>query len=261
MRIVRSFIGTLLIALCELDATAQEKIITWATNPRYPPYDWSVNKSSYEGACTHLLELVIPKGYTLHPVVVPWARAQMMAQEGSIDLLVNVRITPERAGWLEFSRNPTFPNPIAVFMRKGKTIPLKTWDELVPLVGGIAIGDAFGNGFDEYLKAHLKVEPVANAVSNFKKLDLGRIDYVVTGYYMGMAMLHSAGMQDRITALQPFISNQPIHLGFSKRSPHVALLPEIDARLAQLAKNGTLNRILDEHLQEARKIPLSVFAE
>ena len=184
-----------------------------------------------------------------------------MAQQGSIDLLVNLRITPERSQWLTFSQNPTFPNPIAIFMREDKAIPLKTWEELVPLVGGITIGDAFGNGFDEYLKDRLKTEPISNAANNFRKLDLGRIDYFVTGYYMGLAMIRSAGMQDRIVALKPFVSNQPIHLGFSKHSPHTALLPEIDRRLAQLAKDGTLNRILESHVQEAHKIPFSAFYE
>ena len=261
MRIASALIGIMWVILGALDAVAQEKIITWATNPRYPPYDWAINKSDYEGACTHLLELIIPDRYSLQPIVVPWARAQLMAQQGSIDLLVNLRITPERSQWLTFSQNPTFPNPIAIFMREDKAIPLKTWEELVPLVGGITIGDAFGNGFDEYLKDRLKIEPISNAANNFRKLDLGRIDYFVTGYYMGLAMIRSAGMQDRIVALKPFVSNQPIHLGFSKHSPHTALLPEIDRRLAQLAKDGTLSRILESHIQEAHRIPFSAFYE
>ena len=242
-------------------ACGQEKILTWATNPKYPPYDWSHEESHYDGACAVLLPLIIPKGYTLRPAMVPWPRAQRMAQEGSIDLLVNLRITPERTEWLEFSKNPTFPNPIAVFMLKDKTIPFKSWEELKALQGGITIGDAFGNGFDDYLKENLKTDAIPNAYSNFRKLELGRIDYFVTGYYMGMTWLNNTGKQDKIVALKPFISNQPIHLGFSKRSPYVSLLPEIDRRLAQLAADGTLERILHEQIREASRIPASVFAD
>ena len=80
-----------------LNAFAEDRVITWATNPKYPPFDWSVNNSEYEGACTHLLSLIIPSGYTLRPIMVPWVRAQKMAAEGNIDLLVNLRITPERS--------------------------------------------------------------------------------------------------------------------------------------------------------------------
>lgn len=250
-----------LFSLIPASASTQERVITWATNPTYPPYDWKASTKEYEGACLDVLELVIPKGYTLRPIVVPWARAQKMAEEGRIDLLVNLRVTPERSAWLEFSQNPTFPNPIAVFMRRNKTIPLKSWEELRKHVGGTTVGDAFGNGFDEYLKENLTTESSATPFSNFRKLDSGRIDYFVTGYYMGSAMLHSAGMQDRITALRPFISDQPIHLGFSKRSPHLTLLPEIDRKLAQLAADGTLNRILNERFREAQQLPISVFTE
>ena len=238
---------------------AQEKVITWATNPKYPPYDWSHEDNHYDGAAAVLLPLIIPEGYTLRPVIVPWARAQRMAQEGEIDLLVNLRITPERSEWLQFSKNPTFPNPIAVFMRRDKAIPFESWNELKSLRGGVTIGDAFGNRFDYYLKTSLKIEAIPNPYSNFRKLDSGRIDYFVTGYYMGMTWLANAKKQDVIVPLKPFVSENPIHLGFSRRSPHVALLPEIDRKLARLAADGTLARILDEQIKSAEKIPLAVF--
>lgn len=240
-------------------AQAQEKVITWASNPKYPPYDWSHEENHYDGAAAVLLPLIIPEGYTLRPVMVPWARAQRMAQEGYIDLLVNLRITPERSAWLQFSKNPTFPNPIAVFMRKDNAVPFESWDELKSLRGGVTIGDAFGNGFDAYLKANLKVEAIPNAYSNFRKLESGRIDYFVTGYYMGMTWLVNANKQEVIVPLKPFISNHSIHLGFSRRSPHVALLPEIDRKLAQLAADGTLARILNEQILAAARIPAEVF--
>jgi len=240
---------------------AQEKVITWATNPKYPPYDWSHEDSHYDGAASALLRLIIPQGYTLRPVMVPWPRAQLMAKEGRIDLLVNIRITPERSEWLEFSKNPTFPNPIAVFMRKDKAIPFRSWDELKPLRGGVTVGDYYGNGFDEYLNAHLNIEPSPKVRSNFLKLEKGRIDYFVSGYYMGITWLVNTNMQDTIVALTPFVSDSPIHLGFSKYSPYLGLLPEIDRRLAQLASDGTLSRILREQIDAGSKIPAEVFLQ
>lgn len=240
---------------------AQEKVITWATNPQYPPYDWAVNDREYAGACVELLSLIVPKGYVFRPVVVPWPRAQAMAKRGEIDMLVNLRITPERSQWLEFSRNPTFFNPIAIFMRKDKAIPFHSWDELKSLRGGATLGDAFGNGFDEYVKANLEVEVISNVSGNFLKLDSGRIDYFVSGYYMGEAWLSQAGFQDRIVALNPMISKTSIHLGFSKLSPHLGTLPEIDQHLARLGADGTLDRMLAAHSKAFSSHPVSVFAE
>jgi polar amino acid transport system substrate-binding protein len=77
-------------------AIAHENVITWATNPNYPPYSWSVSDAEYTGACIELLSMIAPKGYVFKAVVVPWARAQAMAEEGRIDMLINIRKTPER---------------------------------------------------------------------------------------------------------------------------------------------------------------------
>ena len=240
----------LFLGMMACNLLAQEKVITWATNPNYPPYDWADNDSEYAGACVELLPLIASKGYVFRAVVVPWARAQEMARRGEIDMLANIRVTADRSSWLDFSNNPTFPNPIVVFMRKNKVISFKSWDELKPLQGGVTLGDAFGNGFDEYLKKNLKVEVARKMSGNSMKLKAGRIDYFVSGYYMGMAYLAHAEYREEIAALSPPISNNSIHLGFSKLSPHRGVLPEIDRNLARLGSDGTLNRMLKTHLEK-----------
>lgn len=242
-------------------AIAHENVITWATNPNYPPYGWSVSDSEYAGACIELLSMIAPKGYVFKAVVVPWARAQAMAEEGRIDMLINIRITPEREKWLEFSKNPTFHNPISVFMRKDKAIPFKSWGELKPLRGGKTLGDAFGGGFDEYARENLKIEAIANMKGNFLKLNSGRIDYFVSGHYMGLAWLSSAGLVNRITVLSPPVSDSSIHLGFSKKSPHLAVLPQIDQELSRLEKSGALKIMLEKHMKIFAETPLKGFAD
>lgn len=245
----------------EATQSSTEKVITWATNPNYPPYDWSSDGENYEGAAVDLLALIIPKEYTLKAVMVPWKRAQEMAQNGEIDLLVNLRITPEREEWLVFSENPTFYNPISVFMEEKSKIPFDTWDELKNLRGGVALGDTFGNGFDEYITSNLTVETAPSMGENFSKLDNERIDYYVTGYYMGMAYLNSAKLSDTIVALTPPISNNSIHLGFSKLSKHLDLMPEINEKLARLEEAGTLKQILQDNLSKFTTMPLENFPQ
>ena len=241
--------------------TTENNTITWATNPQYPPYDWSVGNQEYVGAGPELLSQIIPKGYKLKAVMVPWKRAQEMARTGEIDILVNLRITPERSTWLEFSKNPTFYNPIVVFMLKEKLIPFKSWDELKPLRGGTALGDTYGNGFDEYLAANLKTESASSMVENFKKLTSNRIDYFVSGYYTGMAWVSSAKLSDNIVALTPPVSNNFINLGFSKKSKYLYLLPEMDKKLAELQTNGSSNSLLQKYLDQFSTIQLKDFPQ
>ncbi len=196
------------------------------------------------------LRLAAPPGYTFEAVQVPWKRAQELAKIGKIDLLVNLRITPERQEWLKFSGNPTFLNPIAVFMLENRAFPLRSWDLLKPLLGGVSLGDTFGNGFDEYLRANLKVESALSMVENFRKLDAGRIDYFVTGLNTGLAWLAAVPLPHKVVALSPSISNEAIHLGISALSPHGDLLVDLDRRLAQLRSDGQLEKILTRNLEK-----------
>lgn len=227
-------------------------VITWATNPNYPPYDWETPDGTYAGAAKDLLELIAPEGVQFEQKVIPWTRAQKLAKEGLIDLLVNIRITEERSQWLDFSANPTFPNPIAVFMIRGKTVPLESWDELRPLRGVVASGDNFGNGFDEFLRLHLAFTEAPSMVNAFMMLDAERADYFVSGKFMGLAWLARNKTRHELVPLENLVSNNWIHLGFSKKAPHPEILEAMDRRLAELQADGTLERLLKKALEDYR---------
>lgn len=246
-------IWVFLFILCG-NVNANPKVITWATNPDYPPYDWTNEDGTYAGAAALLLDLICPSDFEFQQVIVPWIRAQAMAKDGRIDVLVNIRITPERSEWLEFSKNPTFPNPIAIFMLEEKAVPLKSWEELLPLRGGIAKGDYFGNGFDQYLRESLQWIEVPAAGNAFQMLSANRIDYFVSGKYMGLAWLGRNPQSQKIVPLDTLVSDNWIHLGFSKKSAHLDLLPSIDRCLEKLRLNGMLEVLLDRALEEYGEI-------
>ena len=115
--------------------------------------------------------MVMPPGIELKPVIYPWKRSMLMAEKGELDLLVSLRITPERSKYLKFTSHRAFPNPIVVFARKDRQFPYKSWKDLKSLKGGVALGDTFGGGFDEYWKNEIHVE-VAPSM-NFLKLEAG----------------------------------------------------------------------------------------
>lgn len=56
-------------------------------------------------------------------------------------------------------------------------------------------------------------------IENFEKLDAGRIDWFVTGLYLGQAYLATHPTAHPILILSPPISTGDIHFGFSKVSP------------------------------------------
>ena len=221
----------------------------YATNPQYPPYDWEEN-GRYVGASIDLLQRVMPKDIRLEAVMVPWKRAHLLAQQGKVDLLVSLRITPEREKYLLFTTHRAFSNPIVVFMRKDKALAqLESWAALKPYYGGLSLGDTFGNGFDEYWPKELRMEYAPTMIENFEKLDLGRIDYFVTRYYLGQYYLRDHQPQHQpVVALSPPISQNDIHFGFSRLSPCAALVTEVSRRLRDADRQGIPEQLLQSWL-------------
>jgi polar amino acid transport system substrate-binding protein len=240
----------------DADAPACQEIV-YATNPHYPPYDWSVGDGTYDGATIELLEMAVPEGVRLKPVVLPWKRAMLLAGEGGIDLLASLRITPERSQYLRFTSHRAFPNPIVAFIREDRRFPYANWGDLKDKTGGVSLGDTFGSGFDAYMRAHLHVEEAPSMEENFRKLDSGRIDYFVTSLYAGQAYQATHRPAHPVAALSPLISEQDIHFGFSQRSPCLPLLDRLSARLEELDAQGVPEQLLREHSRKYAEPPPS----
>jgi polar amino acid transport system substrate-binding protein len=224
--------------------------ILYSTNPSYPPYDWAASDTEFAGASIELLRMVAPASMKLQPVVYPWRRALFLAGQGQIDLLLSLRITPERQKFLEFTHHQAFPNPIVVFARTDHTYRFESWQDLKPLAGGVSQGDTFGGGFDQYLQKELRIEKAPTMEENFQKLLAGRIDYFVSGYYLGMTYILAHGLEERIAAIGAPVSSEGIHFAMSRKSECKKYLEVIDARLAILAREGVPERLLDQAMRE-----------
>lgn len=231
------------------NAARQCTTLVYSANPHYPPYHWANGPNSFDGASIELLKLITPPGVRLKPVVYPWKRALVLARQGEIDLIVSLRITPERNEFLRFAEHRAFPNPIAVFVRKDRAFSFKTWADLKGRRGGISLGDTFGNGFDEYLRQELTFDEAQTMESNFAKLEAGRIDWFVTSRYAGAAYAASQRLRVGFTSLHPSISEQDIHMGFSRVSPCAGLAEAMSRRLEELDRQGVLEKILRRHLR------------
>jgi polar amino acid transport system substrate-binding protein len=233
-------------------AESECKEIIYATNPHYPPYSWLADNASYLGASVALLQLLAPAEVNLRAAVFPWKRALLMAKKGEIDLLLSLRITPEREKYLVFTEEPVFPNPIVVFALSTSNLKSADRKQLESHLGGVSLGDTFGGGFDDYLKQHLRVESAPSLIENFKKLKLGRIDYFLSSENFGRSYLSINGNagEQKIVALSPPISRESIHLGFGRKSHCLSLLPGMNAKLTKLNRNGVPIQLLKDATQQ-----------
>lgn len=247
-----TLIFLLITSLVPFDVSADQgndqKRLVYSTNPLYPPYDWAVDDHTFNGAAIELLRKITPPGMELIPAVYPWKRSFLLARAGDIDLLMPIRITPERSEYLTFLPNRAFPNPIVVFKLKSRDMDLREFADLKPYVGGVSRGDTFGGGFDEYWRSELTIEEVDTMAQNFSKLLLGRIDYFVTGYYSGMTYLKKNQLDPEIEAMDYKISDVDIHLGFSKEYTDRAVMDYMNDKLGELDRAGELDELLLKYI-------------
>jgi len=170
------------------------------------------------------------------------------AKRGELDMIASLKETPARREYLAFTKEAVFANPVAVFVARDRTFTYTKWSDLIGKKGGISQANQFGDGFDEFIEKNLVVEVEKKTYMNFTKVDMGRIDYLITGYYSGLAYLKQSGQQDRFVALKPFVSDAQSMVAISKRSPCLKYLPALDKQLAIMRQQGQLNAILERNL-------------
>lgn len=236
-------------------AACQRLVVT--ADPAYPPLHWydgqTLQGASIEIAKRVLDDLKIP--YEIR-FVGPFPRVLLLAKHGDIDMIATLKQTPERDTFLLYPQTPAFSNPVSVFTSASNAFPFREWSDLEGKRGGITRGNKFAGSLDSYIEEKLNVEEANSPDNNFDKLALGRIDYFITGYYTGMAILLMRGDEARFTARLPHLVDTPNYLALAKAGQCRDKLEQIDARLAALKKAGVLDEIIRKSFQTWKNRPV-----
>ena len=238
-------------------AACQRLVVS--ADPAYPPLHWydgqTLQGASIEIAKRVLDDLKIP--YEIR-FVGPFPRVLLLAKHGDIDMVATLKQTPEREAFLLYPQTPAYSNPVSVFTTAGNAFPFHEWSDLEGKRGGITRGNKFGAILDTYIEEKLSVEEANSPENSFDKLALGRIDYFITGYYTGMAILLMRGDEARFSARLPYLADTPNYLALTKAGPCRDKLEQIDARLAVLRKTGVIDEIIRKSFQTWKSRPVLV---
>jgi polar amino acid transport system substrate-binding protein len=245
------------LASLALSVRAECTKVVLTADPAYPPMHWydgeTLQGASIEIAKRVLDDLKIP--YEVR-YVGPFPRIIALAERGEVDMIATLKKTPEREAFLLYPTTPALSNPVAVFGFREKPFEFKSRSDLVGLRGGITRGNVFGNGVEDYIKEKLTVEEANNPDNNFDKLALGRIDYFITGYYTGMALLLKRGDEERFVAKSPFLVDTSNYMVLTRRGKCADKLEQVEARLALLKKTGVLEELIRKSFQKWKARPV-----
>lgn len=251
-------VGSLALAAAMAAQGQCDRVVVTA-DPSYPPMHW-YDGETLQGASIEIAKRVLSDLGLAYEVRYqgPFPRIMTLAQRGEVDMVATLKKTPEREAFLLYPKTPALSNPVAVFGAREHSFDFNDRADLVGLRGGITRGNVFGGGVDEYLKDKLNIQESNSPESNFEKLALGRLDYFITGYYTGMALLLKRGDEERFVVKTPFLIDTPNYLVLTRNGKCADKLEQIDARLALLKKNGVLDELIRKSFQSWKAKPTLV---
>lgn len=239
-------LGVLLVA-CRAQAAECPRVV-FSANPDYPPFHW-VEDGKLVGASIELTERIFGElGLAAEARYLgPWKRVLRAAEQGQIDMIAALKVTPERETFLQFTTARFSANPMAVFVRTDHRIAYAGWPDLVGHVGLVARGDRFGEGFDEYLQEKLQVRVSNDMQDGFTNLLRGRGDYLVTSFFAGNAYIAANGLDAAVIALTPMVNHGAVHHGFARRSPCAKYAEAVASKLRAYESDGTTGRLIAKY--------------
>lgn len=227
-------------------------------NPEYAPYLWrdAEHPGSLVGANADLMQWLAKEiGIPIETRYVgSWARVQEEVRAGRVDLIAGAFLTVPRLEYMDYFYPVFRTTRTVIWTRKQDQFTYKKWDDLRNRKGLTVINNSFGDSFDRYAKAHLKLDAVPMLEQAYRMLAVGRVDYVIYEEDPGIAF---AGMlkYDDFTTSKISVSNEGLHLTMSHLS--ACNTPEVRGRIAtalyKLNQGKTMDGFVAANIERWRR--------
>jgi polar amino acid transport system substrate-binding protein len=226
--------------------TARVGIIA-SGHPEWPPIMFQ-SGSAIDGAGPALVKKIFADLGV--PISVPytgtWDEVQAKAKTGEVDVLVAAYKTTERLGYMVYS-DPYTTDPVAIFVAKGKSFPLDNWNVLIGKKGIGAVGDSYGQTFDDFAAANLSLVRVTATADAFNMLANGQGDYFLYSLYAGDDYLKKTGTAAQFESLPTFVNQENFYITISKQSPYVSYLNLVNQEIAKYKADGTVDALISQY--------------
>jgi polar amino acid transport system substrate-binding protein len=219
--------------------------ITATGHPQYPVIAFK-DGDALVGAAPSLVEAIAKKlNVPLESKFMGnWSDAQAAARDGKADMIFGIYYNDERAKYLDYVQPAFMYDDVAIFVAKGKAFPFKGQDDLIGKKGVTNQGESYGTDFDAFMKDKLEVARADGIDVAFKDLLSGKADYLIAGYYPGLAEAAKDGLKDEVEVLDQALLTAEMFVAFSKKSPCTALAEKFGQSITEMTTDGSFDAIL-----------------
>jgi polar amino acid transport system substrate-binding protein len=226
-----------------------EKVLMFPTDP-WPPFMLGIEGSeSTEGIGVDLMNAIFDRidNVNVKIPLVPWKRAMNLVEQGKADAIPLLYKTPEREMIMDFTA-PLFSSKDLVWYSKSyfpNGLEWQTIDDFTPYSMGIVNGYTYSDEVDQAIAdKKIRVINARNVNQLLTMLAGGRIDIAIANEIVGLALIKKEFKNRNIVSMKKPISEDDNYLGFSKKTSARDLIPEINNAIADLKKEGVIDKII-----------------
>ena len=233
------------LAIACSPAALGEQLVRIGTGDWAPYVDQA---RSDKGALARLIRAVFAEaGYQTKFVFYPWDRNVLQLKQGALDAIMPYTCSATRRSFSRCS-DPLVRGEMVLFHRDALDFDWQRIEDLSKFRIGTTLGYSYGPQFDEaYRAGQLQVLQNGKELTNFRLLQLGRIDLHPQDRAVGYAILQthfSAEERAHITHHPHSLGAEPLHLLFRRDDPEASELRlAFNRSLRRFAERGDLARL------------------
>ena len=223
---------TALLFLC-LSLAARAEKLRIVTEP-WAPYVFEENGKilglDYETTAIVFKRLGIDVEWQL----LPWKRCLAMLEQGLADGTLDIFHSDERDSMLLYPSEPLSEVEFVMFHANARPHPFHTLADLSGLTVGTSPGYLYSQPFRESTLFKRETAPTHEA--NFGKLQLGRIDLLITDRRVGRHLLKQMQLGDQISENPTVVSRQSQYLALRRKAGMDLLVQRFSAELKRFKR-------------------------
>lgn len=215
----------------------------------YPPYEYQENGID-KGLDVEILQTIAKRRHIdIQIEFIPWNRAVLEAERGSVDAVFSLVKNEEREKYLLYPSVPLYINDAKLFSLPAFPVTINRLDDLKGLRVGLEAGNTYGQQFDE-ATFFIKDEAADQKVL-IQKFLAGRTPLIITAEAVGNYILKENKINEY--RIHPFIVTKEVcYVGISKKSPRAQELFKIlETELKIMQRSGELDKIRQKHMKKA----------
>ncbi len=244
----RGLAAALALLVAGILPAAAQQTVSLVGDP-WPPYvNGKLGEFAESGVAVEIVNRVFAQidGAEARFPLIPWKRALHEVEHGHSDGIAILLKTAERERYMEYSL-PLVTGHQLVWSVADASGAAFEWNSIEDLHGkrvGTIEGYSYGADIDAAFASGAITPVRAPSVEHmFAMLVAGRIDLVLENDAVGYELARKYARVDIRPARRP-TNSEIFYMGFSKKSPAVRLLPQINLAIARLHDAGVIERIV-----------------